>query len=131
MTTLPTSLSTLNVNAPVFIPNVNAPEFVPSFMKEETGQTQPAAPGEASEGLEARIWQGVGVVGEVGQVSVAEKSTSWRVTWRTVVTGGEVPYQGQPIMRVVGGGGRCLPSCLKGHRLAVLGLSNSHRECLL
>ncbi|XP_050716028.1 eukaryotic peptide chain release factor GTP-binding subunit ERF3A-like [Eriocheir sinensis] len=44
MASLPSSLSTLNVNAPVFVPNVNAPEFVPSFMKEEAGQTQPAAP---------------------------------------------------------------------------------------
>lgn len=35
---------TLNVNAPVFIPNVNAPEFVPSFMKDNAGHTQPAAP---------------------------------------------------------------------------------------
>lgn len=37
--------TTLNVNAPVFIPNVNAPEFVPSFMKDNAGHTQPAAPG--------------------------------------------------------------------------------------
>lgn len=59
ISTLPTSLSTLNVNAPVFIPNVNAPEFVPSFMKEEAGQTQPAAPGEpeAGAGREGgRVW---------------------------------------------------------------------------
>ncbi|KAG7156939.1 Eukaryotic peptide chain release factor GTP-binding subunit ERF3A-like [Homarus americanus] len=41
---LSSNFTTLNVNAPVFIPNVNAPEFVPSFMKEEGGQTQPAAP---------------------------------------------------------------------------------------
>ncbi|KAK8750390.1 hypothetical protein OTU49_014806 [Cherax quadricarinatus] len=44
MATLSTNFTTLNVNAPVFIPNVNAPEFVPSFMKEGGSQTQPAAP---------------------------------------------------------------------------------------
>lgn len=38
---LTTSVSKLNVNAPVFIPNVNAPEFVPSYLKEPE---QPAAP---------------------------------------------------------------------------------------
>lgn len=41
--TLATSMSKLNVNAPVFIPNVNAPEFVPSYLKES--QAQPVAPG--------------------------------------------------------------------------------------
>lgn len=46
-TTLSPNFTTLNVNAPVFIPNVNAPEFVPSYMKDEIGQTtQPTAPGE-------------------------------------------------------------------------------------
>lgn len=41
---LSSNITTLNVNAPVFIPNVNAPEFVPSFMMDNVGQTQPAAP---------------------------------------------------------------------------------------
>ena len=64
-----TSMSTLNVNFAVFILNVNATEFVPSFMKEETGQTQPAAPGKATEGCGARGQEGQGEVEEVGQVS--------------------------------------------------------------
>lgn len=55
MASVPSSVSTLNVNAPVFVPNVNAPEFVPSFMKEEAGQTQPAAPGKA-QGAAGRAW---------------------------------------------------------------------------
>lgn len=80
--TIATSMSTLNVNAPVFIPNVNAPEFVPSFMKEETGQTQPAAPGKDTQGYGARRQESQGGVEEVGQVSVVVRSTSWRVTWR-------------------------------------------------
>lgn len=42
---LSSSLATsLNVNAPVFVPNINAAPFVPSFMKDTAGYTQPAAP---------------------------------------------------------------------------------------
>ncbi|XP_064113199.1 eukaryotic peptide chain release factor GTP-binding subunit ERF3A-like isoform X1 [Macrobrachium nipponense] len=42
--TLSSSFTTLNVNAPVFIPNVNAPVFVPSYMVETATQSRPTAP---------------------------------------------------------------------------------------
>ncbi|MPC16732.1 Eukaryotic peptide chain release factor GTP-binding subunit ERF3B [Portunus trituberculatus] len=89
LSTIATSMSTLNVNAPVFIPNVNAPEFVPSFMKEETGQTQPAAPGAGSQG----------VAREVGQAIVAESSTSWWGTWGRACR----EYNGLPVTGDLGG----------------------------
>ncbi|XP_066982367.1 eukaryotic peptide chain release factor GTP-binding subunit ERF3A [Macrobrachium rosenbergii] len=42
--TLSSGFTTLNVNAPVFIPNVNAPVFVPSYMVETPTQSRPTAP---------------------------------------------------------------------------------------
>lgn len=55
--------TTLNVNAPVFIPNVNAPEFVPSFMKDNAGHTQPAAPGKPETCMQVIFGQGTGTGG--------------------------------------------------------------------